>query len=450
MVACTPAVPRRAKEDNAVRRVLSLRAGLAVAIFLFIVYWTAPVHHVTDSRYSLLLSHSLGVEHTWDLHAYFPALPLNPVTHPGAECCVYPYQTTLVGDRLYYFYPPGGSLLGIPFVALAQLGGVGPVGPGRFDYNGAREVALQQFLAAMLTACWGWLVYQTARAWLPATVAAVVALAAGLGTQAMSTASRALWSDTWGIVMLQVVLLVFVRATRPPSALWLGTMLSWLYFVRPTYNIAVLGVLALIASRRWWRTLAMTSFVGAGWLVGFVVFSQHYYGTNLPPYYLTPLGFGDVSNAFFGHLVSPSRGLFVYVPAAGVVFVILLFVWRQIRDRPLTLVALAMIAAHLMVVSGFHVWWGGHSYGPRLLTGLLPWLVILTVQALAAIAAFSSVRLRRVAITACAVAAVAGVLMNARSVFWHESYAWNVGVDNDPSRLWNWRDPQFLAVLHPR
>jgi hypothetical protein len=60
------------------------------------------------------------------------------------------------------------------------------------------------------------------------------------------------------------------------------------------------------------------------------------------------------------------------------------------------------------------------------------------------------VRLRRVAITACAVAAVAGVLMNAPSVFWHASYAWNVGVDNDPSRLWNWRDPQFLAVLHPR
>ena len=67
-------------------------------------------------------------------------------------------------------------------------------------------MALQQFLAAMLTACWGWLVYQTARTWLPVSVAAVVALAAGLGTQAMSTASRALWSDTWGIVMLQVVL----------------------------------------------------------------------------------------------------------------------------------------------------------------------------------------------------------------------------------------------------
>ena len=222
---CTAAFPHnlradvqsQAKEGAAVQRVRSLRAGLAVAIFLFIVYWTAPVHHVTDSRYSLLLSHGLVIEHTWDLHAYFPSLPLNAVTHPGAECCVYPYQTTLVGDRLYYFYPPGGSLLGIPFVALAQLGGVGPVGPGRFDYNGAREVALQQFLAAMLTACWGWLVYQTARTWLPVSVAAVVALAAGLGTQAMSTASRALWSDTWGIVMLQVVLLVFVLTFVPAA-----------------------------------------------------------------------------------------------------------------------------------------------------------------------------------------------------------------------------------------
>jgi len=266
----------------------------------------------------------------------------------------------------------------------------------------------------------------------------------------MSTASRALWADTWGIVILQVVLLVFVRATRPPSALWLGTILSWLYFVRPTYNIAILGVLLLIASRRWWRTLAMTSLAGAGWFAGFVVFSRHYYGTNLPAYYLTPLGFGDVSNALLGHLVSPSRGLLVYVPAAGVVFVMLLFVWRQIPDRPLALVALVMIAAHLIVVSGFHVWWGGHSYGPRLLTGLLPWLVILAMQALAAVAALSSVRLRRAATAACAVAAVAGVLMNAPSVFSHSSYAWNVRVDKDVTQLWNWRDPQFLAVLRPQ
>ena len=83
-------------------------AGPAVAIFLAVVYWTAPVHHVTDSRYSLLLSHVLAIEHTWDLRAYFPSLPLNPATHHGAECvvCLYPYQTALIGDRIYYFYRP--------------------------------------------------------------------------------------------------------------------------------------------------------------------------------------------------------------------------------------------------------------------------------------------------------------------------------------------------------
>jgi hypothetical protein len=184
----------------------------------------------------------------------------------------------------------------------------------------------------------------------------------------------------------------------------------------------------------------------------FVAFSLHTYGDWLPPYYFILLLFLDPGGALLGHLVSPSRGLFVYVPAAGVVFILVALAWRVIPDRALAVVALAVCGAHLIVVSGFQVWWGGSSYGPRLLTGLLPWLVILAIQALAGVREWPASRYRA-AMWACAVTAIAGVLVNAPGAFSQAADTWNstpTDVNVDLGRLWDWRDPQFLAVRRPR
>ena len=413
--------------------------GLAVAVTLFAVYWWAPIDQVGDSRYALLVSHSLVFERSLAIESYFP-LPLNAHTHPTVlpvylypDTTIYPYQTVWLRDHLYYFYPPGTSLLSAPAVALARLIGLGPTGPGRFDYDGPGEVALQHILAALLTAVWGGLVFATCRLQLGTGTSALVALAAGLGTQALSTVSRAVWSDTWGLVLLQAALFLLLRSATPNPAV-LGSLAGWQYLVRPTYSLAIVGILAILALRRQWRACVATGAVAAFWCATLVVCSYAYYGVGLPPYYWsTCLTFAHFWTGLVSNLVSPSRGLFVYVPAA---LVALSSTWRS-QPQPVAAVAVAVTVAHLVATSGNDNWWGGYSYGPRLMIGVLPWLVLVVVQ---------TVSLPRWRV-AFAVAALAGVAVNVPGAFAPSTVRWNeaVNVDAHPERVLSWRDPQFLA-----
>jgi hypothetical protein len=424
--------------------------GPLLAVVLFTVYWEAPVSLIYDSRYSLLLSHSILFEHTIDLTRYFP-LPLNPDVYPGSEGPNgYPYQMLeLPRDHLYYGFPPGGSVLATPFVAAARLVGIAPVrlrSPTVYDREG--EEVLQRGLAAFLTALWGWLVFQTARLVVGVFPAAVVAVLAGLGTQAMSTASRGLWSDTWGLVLTQAALLLLLRGTASP--LLLGTLLSWMFFVRPTASLAIVAVLLLAVTRLRPRAMLTTLAVGMAWLCSFLAYSYYHYHALLPPYYWAQrLTFDHFWVALAGNLVSPARGLIIYVPAVLVVAWVLVVLRRGIPDRQLVLVAAGVIVAHLVFTSALQHWWGGHSYGPRLMTGALPWLVLLAVQAVAATLTLARPRFR----VALVVTGLVGVALNAPAAYQWQALAWNhmpINVDTHPERLWDWHDPQFLAAFHPR
>ena len=77
-----------------------------------------------------------------------------------------------------------------------------------------------------------------------------------------------------------------------------------------------------------------------------------------------------------GLLVSPSRGLFVYSP------VLLLGAPRAPgqhaplgRDAFLRTVAVGVVGT-IVMLGAYAVWWGGHSFGPRLLTDALPAMVL--------------------------------------------------------------------------
>ena len=59
-------------------------------------------------------------------------------------------------------------------------------------------------------------------------------------------------------------------------------------------------------------------------------------------------------------------------------------------------------------------------------------------------------RYARVLFLAGRVTAVASVLINVHGAISGRAWLWNmfpVNVDQDPGRLWDWRDPQFLASL---
>jgi hypothetical protein len=224
--------------------------------------------------------------------------------------------------------------------------------------------------------------------------------------------------------------------------------------VRPTNSVAVVAVTAwVILFHR--SVLVRYLLAGAAWLAAFVFYSWSQFGQLLPHYYLADrLDFRSFWWALPGNLVSPSRGLLTFVPIT--LFVVYLAA-RYAGDLPsprLAALCAFVIVAHLVVASGFSPWWGGHCYGPRFTAGLVPWLALLTIQAIAARLSWRAHEQVgrswrwRIEIAVGSALLLTSVAINARGAADSATARWNVtpvNVDEHPERLWDWQHPQFLA-----
>ncbi|MGA3123147.1 MAG: hypothetical protein ABSF69_20440 [Polyangiaceae bacterium] len=401
----------------------------------------APVQQAGDSRYTMLLAENLIRHGEFALDRY--GLPEHD------------YRIEHANGHDYYSFPPGSPVLSVPFVAAMHFRGVSVVAPDG-SYQPARELALDRNLAGLLMAVFATLAYASSRLLLPVGWSFVAACVSTFGTQVFSTASRSMWSDTWGIVLVSVAVLLLLRSavkSAPLHVPLLATLQSLAYFVRPTNSLVLVGTivyLVCIHRKAIWTYVAVLAF----WLSVFVYYSWSHFHTVLPKYFATGrLHFPGPQGALIGNLISPSRGLFVYVPAVIAIGLALIRSWRYVRFRALAALAAFVICGHLVMLAGFGHWWGGHSYGARLTTSLVPWFLLLGVLAVDA-SRRAMLRGRRpadVAVDAvAAVLCVASIVMNGIGAFSWDANYWNGtpnNVDLAPERLWSWRHPQFAAAF---
>ena len=369
-------------------RALDLALGACLFALLAAVYLVSPVRVMTDSRYTLLVSHALATEGTWNLGRWI-LRPDGEMPRLTRRPLVTPWQLLWHRGEVRYFYPVGTSLAAVPVVAALAPFGRSVVSPqGR--YAEWREVRLQSWLAALATAATGWVVYRLARRELAPTGAAAIALAAGLGSSLWSVCSRLLFAHTLEALLLALVLLELLRwedgARRRPVLL--GSLLVAGFWVRPALALAALATAGFVAVRHR-PALARLVATGAVGVAIFVAVSWSSWQATLPPYYrmVTGVSARGFLDAAWGQIASPSRGFVVYHPALLLVVAALL--WRGIPGGRGPLVAwVGGIAAGYVVLYGsWSFWWGGGSFGPRLLAGLIPplaWLAALAARALAA------------------------------------------------------------------
>jgi len=421
--------------------------GIAIVTFTLAVFMISRVHQVTDSSYSMLLSQSLLDHRSFALDHY--SLP------PA-------YQLETINGHTYYRFPPGTSVLSTPFVWVLNRLGVSAANADG-TYNPRGEMMIEAGLAALLMALLAGIFFFTARLLLPDRWSAVVALGGALGTQVYSTASRALWSETWGILLLGIVVLLLLAhetGKRSLNPILLGTLLSWTYFVRPTFAvpIAAISIYLFLSHRRLFLRYAVT---GAAWCAAFVFYSQFHFHQYLPNYYFANrLLFNVFWTALAGNLISPARGLLVYVPVLIFVFYLLIRFRKHVSHPRLVWLSLSICIVHLIAVSGFPHWWAGHSFGPRFTTGLVPWLVLLAILGTRAMLDWQEEEGKqharsfawRVQLFCGGLLLFVSVVINTLGATSHTTWLWNVrprGVDEHPERLWDWRQPQFLAGVLP-
>jgi hypothetical protein len=75
-----------------------------------------------------------------------------------------------------------------------------------------------------------------------------------------------------------------------------------------------------------------------------------------------------------GLLLSPGKSLFLYVPLAALALVGWRHFWRE--QRAVAAFWSGLIAITLLQTALWWAWWGGWSWGPRLLVPLLPFIVL--------------------------------------------------------------------------
>ena len=235
--------------------------------------------------------------------------------------------------------------------------------------------------------------------------------------------------------------LIVLGERRPFAAAMSGFPLAYAVVCRPTNLLMVLPVSLYVLFRHprqagWFLLTALPAASFQLW------YNVTYFGDPLHRQFArygqrawtTPLATG-----LEGLLVSPGRGLFFYSP-------VLLFgawglasAWGRGGGWLLRAVGVGVALSTLLTAKWF-MWWGGATYGPRLLADLTPALVLGAVPMIGRVRSNRSLRALFVA------TALWSMLAHWIGAFYDDG-SWNarpVSVDHDPGRLWHVTDNPLI------
>jgi hypothetical protein len=217
--------------------------------------------------------------------------------------------------------------------------------------------------------------------WTAPRKAIALTLALALGTSAWTTASQGLWQHTASLPLLCGALWLLVRGEQNDRLVpWAGLLISLATVAR--YNNATTAVvLALFVLIRYRERFLAFALLAALPLLALLAYNQVIFGSPFD------LGYGAAASGWtgvwwqgvVGLLISPAKGLFVFSP-----FLLLAAVGsiRSLR-QPRSLRFYIAIAGWLFVfvMGKMWGWYGGWSYGNRMLTDSLPlWGVLMIAE----------------------------------------------------------------------
>ncbi|HSR33228.1 MAG TPA: hypothetical protein VLY63_21895 [Anaerolineae bacterium] len=409
------------------RTALHLTRGTLVLVFLAVAFGQNRFAR-SDPRGTLLVSEAILVHRTVKLDDYPTKLFLGQS------------QFHEKNGHFYYFFPMGTSLASLPFVALAR--GFG------FDIRES-EPELQIVIAAFAAILSFFLLLKLASLFLDRYNALLVASAYWFGTSLASTNGTALWSHDFAVVFGLTGIYAAIRSTRElQTRAWpqIALALFGAYLCRPTMSLLVVALLCYLFTYS--RGMAIKA--GLLFLVcfgAFVAFSILEFGQVLPDYYWPERLVGpDMHKALYANLLSPARGLLIYspfIPWAWACWALSKKAWGLRKSW--LLVGIAWPLAHWVAISRFPQWWGGYSFGPRLMTDVLPGLFLLTLYTWPTTTKGTAAK---ILVAGLVVTALFSVFVNSgQGLFNRWTATWNStpSVDVYPDYVFDWKYPQFLA-----
>ncbi len=420
-------------------------ALIAALIFLlvFTAYTLSGNRFSFDSKWSIHTALSLVREGNADLDEYRAF-----VTQHDEFGALETFN-----GHLYTNFPIGPILFAVPVVAVLDQVARHAWGIDLGAYVGhAIPSDIEALVAGLIVALNAVVIYGIARLRLRRPYALFLTVVFAFGTSAWSTASRALWQHGPSMLCLSLTLYLLLLAQRKPYLSQFAALpLALAYLNRPGNNIAVvlLTIYVFWQYRRYFGYYLLWAAVVA---VPFMLYNWSIYHALLPPYFT--LYRGSALDSFFagavGTLLSPSRGLLIFSPVLLLSFAGVFIAIKRRAFHRLDAFLCIIIVANWLITAMWPIWWGGWSYGPRLLSDYLPFWIYLMIPAVEAFAAWPRARKW--------LGGSVALLLTGISIFIHYRGAnaaevmsqWNpypANVDSHPDRLWDWRDPQFLRGL---
>ena len=340
-----------------------------------------------------------------------------------------PYFLRYRNGHYLSVYPPGPALLALPLYVPPVIAGM--------PATSAWVLRLEKLSAALITALSVLFLFWTLRELTAERWALVIAAVYAFGTSSLSVSSQALWQHGPGQLCLAVSLYLLVKGLREPSSVpYIGFPLAAAILMRPTNALLALPLGLYVLHRHrsaLWRcglcalpplafllfyNYALFGSIGGGYSPGTLDARSWFWQT--------PLWEG-----LSGLLFSPGRGLFIYSPIFFLSLVGMALAWtsgpllcKYVSIGPLLVVSL---------YSKWAVWWGGWTYGPRLLADLAPLLCLFLYPLCIAMDRWRCLR------AGFMVLALLSIGCHVLGAFWYD-FRWDALMDTDrhPERLWHW------------
>lgn len=155
---------------------------------------------------------------------------------------------------------------------------------------------------------------------------------------------------------------------------------------------------------------------------------------------------GNLVDGLLGTLFSPNRGLLVYSPWIAMALATLLVpaVRQRLGSHSLIIWMMVALLPYTIILSKYSVWWGGHCFGPRYWTDVIPLFAILFAYGLDWMRPRS-----RILVAISAAAVTFSITVQVIGAFCSPS-SWNLepsNVDFHHERLWDWRDTELSRSL---
>ena len=333
-----------------------------------------PAHDILPTT---LLPVSIIMERDFDLDEFIDH-PLYPDL--GWEDA---YWVVRVENHYYSKYPILTALLVTPFYLL-------PVALGLTAHSSLLPyLLLGKTTAALLAAGSVVLVYLSLRVLASELRALCLSLVYAFAGPTWTISSQALWQHAASQLFLAAGIYYLLKSLRDRKGIgFSGLFVGLAVAARPTNLVIALIVIVYLLHRS--RDRIPLFLAGTIIPLSFLLWYNHStfgspfsqgYGAEAYDAWTTPLHRG-----LLGILFSPSKGLLIYSPVFWFPIAGIVASWRRgMRDEATTwlfrYLGLA-VASFILVMSRWHAWAGGWSFGPRMLVDIAPLFILVMIPAL--------------------------------------------------------------------